>query len=136
MPLDSSTDNRFEPPLSTPNNLTPNSPLFRSASTEDKPAGATESDADIMPLGDWETGLGHLLAIIKISFTALHTHIKMRPAPIPKSAMSLNLASSDVSMASNSSGSLGTKGSRSSGSLGHVSFSYKCLSTCSRIICK
>lgn len=56
-----------------------------------------------MPLGNWEAGLEHLLGIIKLSYTALNTHImakRTEPGKINKSTMSLNLAASDMSLSS------------------------------------
>ena len=56
-----------------------------------------------MPLGDWMTGLGHLLGIMKLTFTSLHTYIKTKktdPGKINKSTMSLDLTHSVSSMSS------------------------------------
>ena len=62
------------------------------------------SNVDAMSLGNWELGLEHLLGIIKLSFTALNTYIMTKRSDagkINKSALSLNLAHSDLSLFSN-----------------------------------
>ena len=65
-----------------------------------------------MPLGNWEVGLDHLLGIIKLSFTALNSYImskRSEAGKINKSALSLNLANSDVSLSNSSIASIASE---------------------------
>ncbi|KAL5268418.1 hypothetical protein ACHWQZ_G002322 [Mnemiopsis leidyi] len=76
------------------------------------PKDASSNTADVMPLGNWETGLDHLLGIIKLSFTALNSYIMSKRSDagkINKSALSLNLASSDVSLSNSSIASIASE---------------------------
>ena len=76
------------------------------------PKDTSSNSADVMPLGNWEVGLDHLLGIIKLSFTALNSYImskRSEAGKINKSALSLNLANSDVSLSNSSIASIASE---------------------------